>query len=137
MYPYKGFYSSSENILAVECFNTIACPGSMGEDSNYPIKYTSSGAHVTTQCSTLLGYTGYMCQDCLNTGYFKDGINCRLCEINENDKHEFIIYIIIAIIVFGFIAVFTVFLSGRYLDVFVIIVLFIQQSSLVGRFAAQ
>ena len=138
MWPRSGYWLPSEDSgpsSLVTCDVVEACPGALGEQSQYPPQSQSSGPRVTAVCASGEGYTGRACTECLD-GFYRDIDVCRTCGLTDADRAEFYL---LAGVVFVFIALISAsvaFFSSKWLDRSVTILLGLQQIVFVGRLSS-
>jgi hypothetical protein len=56
VFPKLGFWAPNEFTTPGPCTFAPACPGAIGEDRAYPVKYDETGSRVTSVCAE--GFTG-------------------------------------------------------------------------------
>ncbi|KAJ6255711.1 hypothetical protein M0813_11098 [Anaeramoeba flamelloides] len=86
--PNKGYWSSKTDLnTLIKCKIYESCPG-----------------YESEKCNSELGYTGYLCSECLS-GFYKFEDQCEICPINNNSRLIlFFILFVILIILFLIIA---------------------------------
>ncbi|KAJ6255713.1 insulin-like growth factor binding protein [Anaeramoeba flamelloides] len=86
--PSEGYWSSKTDLnTLIPCKNYESCPG-----------------YEVEMCDSELGYTGYLCSECLS-GFYKFEDQCEICPINNNSRLIlFFILFVILIILFLIIA---------------------------------
>ncbi|KAJ3442001.1 hypothetical protein M0812_14023 [Anaeramoeba flamelloides] len=86
--PSEGYWSSKTDLnTLIKCKIYESCPG-----------------YETEKCDSELGYTGYLCSECLS-GFYKFEDQCEICPINNNSRLIlFFILFVILIILFLIIA---------------------------------
>ncbi|KAJ3442002.1 hypothetical protein M0812_14024 [Anaeramoeba flamelloides] len=81
--PSEGYWSSKTDLnTLIKCKNFESCPG-----------------YETEKCDSELGYTGYLCSECLS-GFYKFEDQCEICPINNNSRLIlfFILFVILIIL---------------------------------------
>lgn len=130
MFPVAGCWSQDSNTAPSRCRTVEACPGAVTETES-TINPTLDGID-TRQCADGLGYTGFMCTQCLDQWYSMDQI-CRTCGLESEERTSLIaILFVAAAYVFG-ISVAVCVLDDRMLGDFVSGVVVVQQFVQLGR----
>ncbi|KAJ3442000.1 hypothetical protein M0812_14022 [Anaeramoeba flamelloides] len=81
--PSEGYWSSKTDLnTLIKCEIYESCPG-----------------YETEKCDSELGYTGYLCSECLS-GFYKFEDQCEICPINNNSRLIlfFILFVILIIL---------------------------------------
>ena len=129
VWPLPGYWSYSEKALPVACALPRACPGALSTP-----QLSADGSRVTSVCSA--GFTGSFCTAC-DAGYYSSSSRCLSCGLQEVEKLELSILVIIAAGLFFLMAICVAVLSANGLSMAVAAILLIQHFAVVGKLAGQ
>jgi hypothetical protein len=130
VYPRSSFWSFNEWSAPVRCANNgFACPGSLGEHPDYPLRLNEDGTRDTRRC--IEGYSGDFCSDCL-PGYWKSEMRCLPCG-DESERAQLLAVLVSSLFLFFALAIAVIVLSSRWLSLVVGILVFLQQFAQLGK----
>ena len=129
VWPLPGYWSYSETQLPVACGLPQSCPGALSNAQLSP-----DGSRSTSVCAA--GYSGTFCSSCASAYYSLDQ-RCLSCGLQDAEKVELGILLILAVALFMAMAVCVATLSATGLSMAVAAILLLQHFSVVGKLAGQ
>ena len=137
-WPQPGWWSASEVVLPASCLLAAACPGALeaapSADSPSPV-LNADGSRNTQRCA--VDYGGSVCGDC-GDGFYHDGTACRSCATTDASQDAtFMALAFAAAAIISTITFLILVASATALATLVGVILFLQQTVVVGRTASQ
>ena len=129
VWPLPGYWSYSETTLPVACGLAQSCPGALSSP-----QLATDGSRETCVCAA--GYTGTFCALCA-ADYYALEQRCLSCGLEDTEKMELGILVIIAVALFVAMACCVATLSATGLSMAVAAILLVQHFSVVGKLAGQ